>query len=380
MTTYDLIVIGLGVMGSATVYDAARRGLRVLGLEQFGLAHDLGSSHGATRIIRRAYFEHPDYIPLVNQAYQGWDMLEAESGCRLLTRCGLILYGPPDGPILSGVHRAAREHRLPFEDFSLAEAARRYPGFHPTAEMTAVFEADAGFLHVEECIHALVTQAQAYGAEVRWHTPVQHWAISGNQVTVHSADSTVRGAALVVTAGAWTTAILQSLNLPLEVRRKVVLWLQPEDDGFDLHTDCPIFGFAAPDGFFYGFPRIDDRGVKVGDHTGGEMVPSPDHVDRTLRPDDPRRILEFARRFLPRLTPRINTHSICLYTMTPDEHFIMDRHPDHPNVALAAGFSGHGFKFAPVVGKVLVDYALHGTTDPPVEFLRLHRPGLRRSP
>lgn len=377
MKTYDVIILGLGGMGSAALYAAAKRGLRVLGIEQFGLAHDRGSSHGATRIIRRAYFEHPDYVPLVDRSYEHWEQLERESGQRLLTRCGLLLFGPENGPIISGVRRAAEMHRMNIEEVSPADAAMRFPGFRPTSDMVALLETDAGYLHVEDCVSTYIEQAQVHGAKVQFNTPVIQWSADPSGVTVPTNDGDFHAERLILCAGPWTKQITSNLNLPLEVRRKIVLWLRAHDDTYDQQRGCPIFGFDAPEGFFYGFPQIDARGVKVGDHSGGDVLLSADDVQRNLIPGDSDRILKFARQFMPQLSNEISAHSICLYTMTPDEHFIVDRHPKHPNVSFAAGFSGHGFKFAPVIGQALVDLACASQTDLPIGFLHMHRPALR---
>jgi len=377
MKTYDAIILGLGGMGSAALYAAAKRGVRALGIEQFGPAHDRGSSHGATRIIRRAYFEHPDYVPLVDRSYEYWDQLEQQSGRRLLTRCGLLLYGPENGTIISGVRRAAEMHRMNIEDVTIADAARRFPGFRPTSDMVALLETDAGYLHVEDCVSTYIEQAQVHGAKVQFNTPVIQWSAGPSGVTVRTSDDDFHADRLIHCAGPWTKQISSNLNLPLEVRRKIVLWLRAHDDTYDQQRGCPIFGFDAPEGFFYGFPQIDARGIKVGDHSGGDVIRSTDEVERNLIPGDSDRILRFVREFMPKLSATIQKHSICLYTMTPDEHFIVDRHPVHSNVAFAAGFSGHGFKFAPVIGQAMVDLALNGRSDLPIDFLRAGRPALR---
>lgn len=368
MQSFDIIVLGLGGMGSAALYEAARRGMSALGIEQFSLAHDRGSSHGATRIIRRAYFEHPDYVPLVDRSFAMWEDLEKKSGRRLLTRHGLLLMGPPNGPIISGVRRAAHAHRMAIDELSRSEVQRRYAGFLPTADSVALLESDAGFLYVEECVRTYVEQAQDCGAVARFNTSVLNWEISPSGVSVATTEGSFRAKRLVVSAGPWSARFLSDLHLPLEVRRKVVLWLRPSSDVYDITHGCPIFGFDTSEGFFYGFPQIDSRGVKVGDHTGGDVVTSADQVARTLLPGDPDRILRFTREFMPGLTDEILGHSICLYTMTPDEHFIVDRHPRHPNVAFAAGFSGHGFKFAPVVGRTLIDLVDENATAAPIRF------------
>ncbi len=371
MTRYDVIVVGLGGMGSAALWRLAQRGLRVLGIESFAVGHDRGSSHGGTRIIRKAYFEHPDYVPLLHRAYAGWSELEARTAERLFERTGLLLIGPPDGAILSGVRRAADAHRLNIADLSHADLRRRFPGFATGDGMNAVFEADAGFLHVERCVTACVAAAHALGAETMTNTRVRSWSTDGRSARVETDRGRFEAGALLICGGAWSAALLRDLGLSLEIRRKVVLWFSPRHELFSMRRGCPVFGIETAQGFFYGFPDVDGSGVKVGDHTGGDTVADADALDRRLLPGDVPRIRGFIEEYLPGLDSTVLRHSVCMYTMTPDEHFIIDRHPHHSNVAFAAGFSGHGFKFAPVVGSVLADLVTQGDTEAPIGFLRI---------
>jgi len=377
MPTYDTIVIGLGGMGSAALYHLARRGQRVLGLEQFGIAHDQGSSHGATRLIRRAYFEHPDYVPLVDRAYQLWEALEVAASRTLLHRCGLMLAGRSDGAIIAGVQRAAAQHRLDIETVARADWPARFPGFAPDDDMQVLFEPDAGFLEVENCVAAHVEQAQALGAEVHTGQRVTSWSADARGVTVTTDHATYPARSLVLCGGAWTSWLLSELDLPLVVHRKTVFWFGPTDDLYRFDRGCPVFGMETGNEFFYGFPAIDENGVKVGEHTGRQVAPDPDRLDREVLPEDERPVRCFLKQYLPKVGPDVQKTSVCMYTMTPDEHFIIDRHPDYPHVAYACGFSGHGFKFAPVVGSVLTDLIVDGRTLEPVEFLSASRPGIK---
>ncbi len=377
MPTYDTIVIGLGGMGSAALYHLARRGQRVLGIEQFGIAHDRGSSHGATRLIRRAYFEHPDYVPLVDRAYQLWTELEAAASKTLLHRCGLMLAGRPDGAVIPGVRRAAEQHHLAIESVARGDWPARFPGFAPDADMQAVFEPDAGFLEVENCVAAHVEQARTLGAEILTGQCVTGWSADARGVTVTTDGDRHTAGNLVLCGGAWTSRLLSDLGLPLVVHRKTVFWFGPADEVYRFDRGCPVFGLETPDGFFYGFPAIDEIGVKVGEHSGQQVALDPDRLDREIHAEDEQPVRRFLRRYLPALGSIVRKTSVCMYTMTPDEHFIIDRHPAHPHVAFACGFSGHGFKFAPVVGSILMDLIIDGRTLEPVEFLRASRPSLR---
>lgn len=378
MKTLDVIVIGVGAMGGAALAHLARRGQRVLGIEQFDINHDRGSSHGDTRIIRRAYFEHPDYVPLVDRAYELWAELEAATGRRLLERAGLLMAGPPDGEIVPGVRRAAGKHGLNIVDVPIDELPRRFPGLTADDGMVALFEADAGFLRAEECVAAHVEQARSAGAEVLIGQRVQSWAADRRGVVVKTDVDTYSAGSLVLCGGAWTNRLLAEAGLPLEVRRKVVLWFATEGDRYRLERGFPVFGIETGGRFFYGFPEITPGEMKMADHTGGDVAADPDTIDRERHPADVGPVRSFAARFLPGVTGEVRRSSVCMYTMTPDGHFVVDRLPNQPNVFIAAGFSGHGFKFAPVIGSVLADLIIDGRTSEPVGFLSASRPGLHR--
>jgi sarcosine oxidase len=373
MTNFDVVVIGLGGMGSAAAYQLARRGARVLAIEQFGLAHDRGSSHGQTRIIRKAYFEHPDYVPLLIRAYELWDHVAAASGVRLFERCGLLMCGSPAGALISGVRRSAAEHNLRVEELDGDGLRRRFAPFRPGPEMQALFESDAGFLRVEECVRAHAELARTAGADLRFGERVRTWSADGGGVIVETDLGRHIGSKLVICGGAWAGRLLHELSLPLTVRRKVQLWFGPAADAYRLDCGCPAYAFQTTDGFFYGFPSIADGLVKAAEHTGGSAVGDPAALDRALRPDDTPRVAEFVRRHLPGVTPEVRAHAACMYTMTPDEHFVIDRHARHERVIFAAGFSGHGFKFASVTGEVLAELAVESRSSLPIGFLSARR-------
>ncbi len=364
-------------MGSAALRELARRGLRVLGLERFHIGHDRGSSHGETRIIRKAYFEHPDYVPLLRRAYELWQELEQEAGEKLFHRTGLLEIGRPDGVVIPGVRRSAREHGLPVEDVPIEGVAHRFPGFSASGDMVALFEADAGYLPVERCVHVLVESARAHGATVREGVCVQGWTARGTDIVVQATSESLTAARLVLCPGPWAGDLLAHFRLPLSVRRKPVFWFAARPGAYDPHRGSPVFCFDTPFGFFYGFPAVDGVSVKVAEHTGGRIIGDADSVDRTIRKEDEQPVRDFVARHLSSATTEILRNSVCLYTMTPDEHFIIDRDPDHSAIAFAAGFSGHGFKFCPVVGSILADLVLRSTSDEPCGFLGASRPSLR---
>lgn len=370
---WDSIVIGLGGMGSAAALELARRGQRVLGLEQHHAGHDRGSSHGESRIIRQCYFEHPDYVPLLLRAYDGWHRLEQEVARQLYFPVGLLISGPPEGEAVSGARLAASQHGLTLEELSLAEAARRFPIFHLPADQAAVFEPNAGYLLVDDCVEAQWTAARAAGADLRETEPVRSWNAEGDHVLVRTDRAEYRAERLVITAGAWAGQVLADLKLPLTVARKVVAWFPAPAAQAGPESRMPTFYVEQPEGAFYGFPSLDSRTIKVAEHTGADSVSDPAAVNRTVSAADLVRIEAFLRQTLPGVSTAVDRSSVCLYTLSPDHHFLIDRHPAHPQVVFAAGFSGHGFKFCPVVGEALADLALEGQTDLPIGFLGLQR-------
>ena len=370
--TYDVIVLGVGGFGSATLAQLAQRGLKVLGLDRFGIAHGRGSSHGETRIIRKAYFEHPDYVPLLQRSYELIRELEADTGASVYDECGLFLAGPNDGEAVSGARKSARLHGLTIEDISLADARGRFPLFHFSDSHQVVFEREAGFLHVEQCVLAQTQRALTAGAEIRIESVVG-WESDGDRVRVRTTAGDYEARSLVVTAGAWTRDLLLELKLPLTVKRKLLYWHRTQSPQWG---ESSAFFFEQADGDFYGFPSRDGRTIKVCQHTGGDVVTDPTFVDRDLSLTDADAVTRFVRQSLSQVEPRPERHSVCLYTMTPDGHFIIDRHPQHANVIIAAGFSGHGFKFTPVIGQALADLATETQTSLPIDFLRLDRPAL----
>ncbi len=374
---YDVIVLGVGGFGSAACYHLAKRGVRVLGLEQFPLVHDRGSSHGDTRIIRLAYFEHPDYVPLLRRAYQLWEELEQSTGKTLFRKTRLLISGPSDGEAIPGALRAAQEHRLSVEHLTADAAQQRFPDFRLPEGHEAVLEPDAGLLHVEDCVRTHIEEARRAGADIRGDTAVLNWSRTGSHLTVETPQGPLTAARIVITAGAWTNQLLAKIGLPLTVVRKFVGWYAVEPGAYHVDRGYPTFYVEHGDGAFYGFPSLDGRTLKFAEHTGRDVVIDPAHVDRSVRPEDLARLEAFRTAVLPRTLPQLDRSSVCLYTLTPDHHFVVDRHPQDERVIVAAGFSGHGFKFTSVIGETLADLACHGRTAAPIEFLRWNRPALQ---
>jgi sarcosine oxidase len=372
---YDTIVAGVGGMGSAAAYELARRGHKVLGLEQFPLVHDRGSSHGQTRIIRKAYFEHPNYVPLAQRSFERWYNLEQATGRHLLTECGCLNIGKDGSELIAGVRRAAQEHRLPVEHLNGTDLRKRFGQLRFDDSYVAVLEKEAGFLYVEDCVRAHIEQARHIGADIHEQEPIVSWKADESHVEVQTQRGSYRAERLIVTAGAWAQSMLAELGLPLTVRRKVLLWFGTHGDQAFRRDVFPIYLTNALGGFYYGFPVIDGLGHKAARHDLGETLTDPAQVERGLRADDEQDVRRFLTEHLPDANGPLRSHKVCLYTLTPDEHFIIDVHPQHPRVVLAAGFSGHGFKFAPVVGEILADLAETGRTGWAIDMFQLRRFG-----
>lgn len=382
MTRYDVIVLGTGGVGSAATYHAARRGLKTLGIDRHHPPHDRGSSHGQTRVIRQAYFEHPDYVPLVLRAYELWRDLERETGQELLTVTGLLQAGPGAGSVLAGVRASARQHGLAVEELSASAAALQFPGVRIPDDWSCAFEPAAGYLRVEQCVEAHLSAAQRHGAELIFDEPVCSWQPDGAGVCLRTERQTLYADRLIVAAGPWAASLLANLGVPLVVRRKPLFWYATQGDQYRADRGFPCFLFERPEGIFYGFPELSAADgasgrLKLAEHTGGRTVDDPAAVDRDIDHGERQRVERFLAQHLPGVSRRMVDHRVCLYTMSPDEHFLLDRVPACPQAAFAAGLSGHGFKFASVLGEALVDVACDGASSAPVEFLGLSRLGLR---
>lgn len=369
---YDAIVLGVGAMGSAACYHLARRGLSVLGIEQFEIGHDKGSSHGRTRVIRKAYFEDPRYVPLLHECYALWHELEAASGETLLRTTGCLNMGPAEHECIRGVRESVERHGLPHEFLEADEIRRRWPVFEANEGDVGVYEADGGMLFPEKCIAAHVRLAQARGCRILQRTRVENWSAMPHGVVVQAGGERFEGRHLVITAGAWLPIIAAELGLPLVIERQVQAWFAPgEADAFAVGR-MPVFIHFLSDRSYYGLPHIGDGAVKVARHHGG-LITTAEGVDRNVAASDEADIRLYLSRHMPKADGPLLEARVCLYTNTPDEHFIIDRHPEHENVLIAGGFSGHGFKFSGLVGRVLSDLVLDGRTASPIELFSIAR-------
>lgn len=377
---FDCIIVGGGSMGAATAYFLSKRGQKVLLLEQFDFVHDLGAHGGQSRLIRKAYFEHPDYVPLLLRAYDNWADLETETGEKVYFETGILYFGEPNDTLLNDIKLSARLHDLRLENWDLADAKNKYPMFDGVPDdWESLFEPEAGFLLVEKCVRLYLKQALKYGATLKAQEKVLSWSADteGGEITTSKTQYTARK--IIFTAGAWTSNLLKDIGLPLKVTRQILGWVKPEKWADFTLGNFPCWGISDRENvLYYGMPILDEQdssgaiGLKLGRHLHGVVV-NPDEVDRTINEDDEASFKQGLQKYMPQADGDILAVKTCLYTNTPDENFIIDRHPTHPNVIMACGFSGHGFKFASVVGEVLADLALNGKTEQPIEFLSLKR-------
>jgi sarcosine oxidase len=370
-TDYDVIVAGLGAMGSAAAFHLARQGVRLLGLDRFRPPHDLGSSHGRTRIIREAYFEHTLYVPLVQRAYELWAELERASGRKLLLQTGGLMVGPPEGVLVMGARRSAQDHNLSHKILSAREVKQQFPALQPSPGMLAVWEPRAGILFPELAVQTHLELAAASGATLDLDEQVESWEPHGSGVRVITTKGRYLARHLLLSAGAWLPTLIPDLKLPLSVERQVLCWFEPASSREIFRPEvCPIFIVEyASSRFFYGFPDVGD-GVKVAIHHEGQTT-QPDSIQREVREQDTKAVRDLVTRFLPAAAGRLLSATVCMYTNTPDAHFIFGRHPQCPLVLIASPCSGHGFKFAPVIGEMAATLLSGGV--PPFD-LGLFRP------
>jgi sarcosine oxidase len=352
---YDVAVVGLGAMGGHAALELASRGRRVLGLDRHRPPHTLGSTHGKTRIIREAYFEQPLYVPIVQRAYELWRRLEERSGARLLTVTGGLMLGAPDSAVVAGARASALEHGLPFEELSAREVRARFLAYAVPDEHAAVFEPRAGFLEPERAVEATLRFAAGAGAELRFDEPVLGW----NDGAVRTASGEYAAERVILSVGPWLPELVPELADVFTVARQPLLWLAPREPQLFAPDRFPIFVWEWEPGWaFYGFPDVGD-GFKIAIHHHGEPT-TPESVERELRPADEEAIRALVRRYFPAGDGELREAAICLYTNTPDEHFVIDRLPTDERVIVASPCSGHGFKFAPAIGEVLADLATGG--------------------
>jgi len=370
---YEVIVAGLGAMGSAALYHLARDGVRVLGVDRYTPPHAMGSSHGRSRIIREAYFEDPLYVPLVQRAYELWDDLQRETGREILVRTGGLMIGPPDGAVVGGALRSANQHALPHERLTATQVNERFPGFRPTVDMIGVWEPRAGYLVPETAIAAHLSLAEGHGAKLALGEAIVDWRVTGDGVEVTTTNSVYRADRLVLALGAWMPRMVRDLELPLTVERTVLYWFNPARPTTLFDRDrFPIWLCEyAPGRVWYGFPDV-GHGVKVALHHQGSVA-DPDTLRRDVAPEEIAYIRALLHAFMPNADGPVVEAEVCMYTNTPDEHFLIDRHPAHSQLIVASPCSGHGFKFSSSIGEQLALLATDATTSFDLSPFRIDR-------
>ncbi len=371
---YDCIVIGVGAMGSAACMHLALRGRRVLGLEQFSIPNAMGSSGGESRVFRLSYYEHADYVPLLVRAQELWLQLRRDSGREVFFQTGGLYLGREDDAFVGGSLAAARQHGLPHEMLTRAEVSKRFPMFELPRDFVGMFEPNAGAVMSEAAVTAHAEVAMRLGAELHGHEAVIEWRSIGDGVIVITDRGRYEAESLILTAGAWTGRVCAELGAPLQVARQVMGWVRPRDMSAFAPDRFPVWAYEhSAKMLHYGFPSLPGTpGVKFARHYPGEPT-DVDAVDRQVNADDLASIERVVSEIMPIAVGPLIAAKVCLYTNSPDSHFIIDRHPAHENVFIACGFSGHGFKFASVVGEILADLATEAKTRHPIGFLSLKR-------
>ena len=375
MSAVDVAVIGLGAMGSAALHHLASRGQTVVGLEQFAPGHDRGSSHGDTRIIRLGYFEHPSYVPLVRAAYPLWRALERQSGQSLLQITGIIELGAPDGTLVAGTLRSSRAHGLAHEVLDAAGIMRRFPALRAPARFIGVFQPEGGILAAEPAIHAQLALAKAAGAETRTSETVRAIEPKAGGVRIVTDTGLIEAGQAIVAAGPWLKKLLPDFPVPVRVTRQVLGWFEPTDAATFGRDRCPVFMIENGDGIFYGFPAGPKPGIKFAKHHHQDEAADPAARARPMTGSDEALLRAALVAHLPAANGKLLDATTCLYTMAPDGDFILDRLPGSPDIIVASPCSGHGFKFAPVIGEILADLATTGATRHDISRFRLARFG-----
>ena len=368
-THYDAIVLGVGAMGSAALYHLAQRGLDVLGIEQFDIPHELGSSGGVTRIYRLAYQEHPSYVPLMRRALDLWERLQEQAGETLYRTTGSVHAGPPGSSMFEDSLLSLREHGLRHEVMDASQLAARFPGYRLPDHFQAIYQPDGGFLLADRCIVAHVVAAQSLSAEIHGRERVLEWEARGDSVRVSTDRADYETEQLVIAAGAWASKQVPYLAPVAEPERQVLAWFQPLRPELFTPEAFPVFGLESDEGRFYGFPVAVVPGFKIGKFNHLSEKADPDDLDRECHPRDEQVLREFTERYMPDAAGPTMALKACMFTNTPDEHFVIGKHADHSNVSVAAGFSGHGFKFASVVGEILADLVTEGETAHDISLL-----------
>lgn len=369
----DVIVVGVGGIGSAVVYELAKRGKDVLGLERYSIPHQMGSSHGYTRIIRRAYHENPQYVSMVNRAYDRWEKLQKEFGEQLLYKTGSLTTGPSTSELVKGALEACEEHSIQYESIDGGKVSDRFPGFQLPSDFEAIYQPDGGFVRPEKGIIAHVNLGLQAGATIRAREKVVGWQSTTTGVKVNTNKGQYEADRLVIAAGAWTGRIVEPISDLLSPERQVVYWIQPEKPADFTPETLPVFLISDEDAIHYGIPIFGAPGVKFGRHYHLNEVIDPDRMKREPTEYDEKILRNAAEEYLTISDGQTMGLETCIYTNTTDRDFIMDTLPNHPNVVILGGFSGHGYKFAGVIAEIGADLATGDDVDLNISPFKIDR-------
>jgi len=369
---YDVIVIGVGGMGSSATYHLAQRDQDVLGLERYDIPHTKGSSHGITRIVRKTSYENSAHLPLLERAYQLWHDLDARSATDLIHTNGYVAAGPEDGSLFTKALDACKTHNLDHDVLTATELSNRYPGYNLPTEFMTIVEPDGGFVHADQCVVAHGEKAHQHGAEIRAREEVLDWSTDAAGVEVTTSKESYTAKKLVVTAGAWASRLVPQLESVVTPERQVLSWFQPERREDYTPANFPVFSIECTEGHFYGTPIYQIPGFKLGKHHHFSETIDPDSVAGPTE-DDENVLRNFAKKYLSTAAGPTMGLETCIYTNSPDGEFIIDTLPNEPRVIVAAGFSGHGFKFSSVIGEILADLAINNKTDHPIQPFSIER-------
>jgi len=372
---YEVVVVGAGIIGSSCAWQLAKQNVPTLLIDQQSTPHNQGSSHGITRLIRKAYFEHPDYVPLLIRSYELWHELNQNSDSNLVNLNGVVICGTPQNEVMEGIRHSANTHQLAIEILSKTSLANLLPQIRLGEGFEAILEKDAGYTLVEASIETLHDEFTRLGGQSNLQCKMLRWDESTNGVNIHTSQGTISCDKLVIAAGPWITKLVDQCQINLIARRVPIFWVAPPD-GLKMGQNGPCFGVAMPDGFFYGVPDLDGRGMKIGRHCGLEEIEDPDIPQLELKSQDWSTVATFLKKVFRIDNPIMNDYSICRYTMSDDGHFILGFLPGSENTLIASICSGHGFKFGPVVGEIVAELITKKKSSLPISFLSPMREGL----
>ena len=374
MRNYEVVVVGLGAMGSATLFALAQRGRKVIGIDRFEPGHRLGSSYGESRIIRMAYYEDPAYVPLLRLAYDAWKRLESHTGEQVLTITGILEAGIPGSELLEGSLRSALQHDIPHEALLPRQVNNRFPAFSIPPDWQCVLQPDAGILLPEKAIDLFVRSAIGFGATVASGTRVERVLTVGNGVEVQlESGETIEAGSAVLAAGPWIQELVPELGSKMKLTRQPLMWFEPQDARLVRPQSMPVFLLQTPEDVVYGFPDFRGSGVKAASHRSCGVLKSADEIRGEVSDEEKAHLKRIMNRFIPAAAGRVRQTHVCIYTRSPDEHFVLGLHPSAPQIVLASPCSGHGFKFASIFGEILADLATMRATDKPIDFFRPSR-------